>query len=869
MSDSEELKENEQAVSEESSHEKEVEAAAAAAEPEDTSEKTEEQIAQSAASYGADNIKVLKGLEAVRKRPGMYIGDPEDGTGLHQLVYEAVDNAIDEALAGYCNRVIVRLYQDGSCSIEDNGRGIPVGIHQEEGRSAAEVIMTVLHAGGKFDDNAYKVSGGLHGVGISCVNALSETLVLEICRENGIYRQTYHRGEPEAPIARIGETKRTGTFLRFWPDREIFIRPADEDSQGQNEFSFSVLSQRLRELSFLNKGVKIDLIDERDDDKECHYHYEGGISSFVEFLNDKLTPVHKPPIHFESASDMIQVEIAMQWNDSYREELHCFTNNIRNRDGGTHLAGFKDSLTRVINTYAQNEGLLKGMKDPLKGEDIREGLTAIISVKAPDPKFNSQTKEKLVSSEVKPIVAAAVQNALNTWLLEHPAEAKAIISKSLDAARAREAARKARDLVRRKGALDSAALPGKLADCQERDPSKAEIFIVEGNSAGGSAKQGRDRATQAILPLRGKILNVERVRPDRMLSNAEISTIIKALGTGISIGSDENSGFDISKLRYHKVVIMTDADVDGSHIRTLLLTFFYRQMPELIKGGYVYIAQPPLFGVTKAKKTTYLKDEAALEAYLIQAASQNCTIQLADEHEIQGQILANLMQHLSEYFSQLQHCQRRGDARVLEAALESSPTKEDFKTADAAIAFMKRTEAKLKEIYPGELPVRFTTEVRRTFDEKPETYGVLAYSRVNGSERTTEMNLDVLESSHWKKALDAYSIIRDLIGNGEVNVVSSDKLTPTSTLANLLEQLKVQGRKGLTVQRYKGLGEMNPEQLWETTMDPELRTLLQVKLEDCELEIANDTFALLMGDLVDPRRRFIEENALNVKNLDV
>ncbi len=835
---------------------------------------------EAAKTYNADNIKVLKGLEAVRVRPGMYIGDTEDGTGLHQLVYEAVDNAIDEALAGYCNRVIVRLYLDGSCSVEDNGRGIPVGIHHEEGRSAAEVIMTVLHAGGKFDDNSYKVSGGLHGVGISCVNALSEKLLLEICREGGIFRQTYHKGQPDAPLEKVGETARTGTMIRFWPDRTVFVLRDDENGP-RNDFSLSTLSQRLRELSFLNRGVQIDLYDERDEGKEYHFCYEGGIASFVEHLNANVVPIHKPPIHFTTTRDDITVEIAMQWSDSVREDTHCFANNIRNRDGGTHLTGFREALTRVINQYGQNEGLFKNLKDPLKGEDIREGLTAVISVKLPDPKFNGQTKEKLVSSEVKPVIAAAVTEELTTWLLEHPAEAHAIIDKTILAARAREAARKARELVRRKGPLDSAALPGKLADCTTKSPEEAELFIVEGDSAGGSAKQGRERQFQAILPLRGKILNVERVHQDKMLSSETIATLIRALGTGIDIGEENgNNGFDINSLRYHKIIVMTDADVDGSHIRTLLLTFFYRQMPEIIRRGFLYIAQPPLFGVKKGKSgantdakgksnVTYLKDEAALEEFLVNTAAHNCQIRCHDQQLVQGDDLSHLMDHLLEYFRELQNCQHRGDARVLEAALELNVSNDDFADAEKIADLKTRLSNKIVEIYPGELPIRLDFKQLNSLDSETAagSWGIVASSRLNGSERTTDLNLDVLRSRHWRKALEAYQLIRGLIGFEAIEVASGEKSFEVSTLAALLEQLKIQARKGLSIQRYKGLGEMNPEQLWDTTMDPEMRNLLQVRLEDSEE--ANGIFTLLMGDQVEPRRKFIEENAIYVKNLDV
>jgi DNA gyrase subunit B len=818
---------------------------------------------QGSGAYTADSIKVLEGLEAVRKRPGMYIGDPNDGGGLHQLVYEAVDNAIDEALAGYCDRVTVTLHLDGSASVEDNGRGIPVDLHPTEGRSAAEVIMTVLHAGGKFDANSYKVSGGLHGVGISCVNALSEWLRLEIHRDGGVFRQEYRIGNPQRPLAREGDSRRRGSKVHFQPDRTIF--------QENNEFSFDILSARLRELSFLNSGVAITIIDERGEGKRAEFKAEGGIGAFVEHLNRNKVAVHQPPIAFTVERENIVVDIAMQWNDSYLENVLLFTNNIRNRDGGTHLAGFRDALTRTINNYATENNLLKGFKGPLSGEDIREGVTAIVSVKVPDPKFSSQTKDKLVSSEVKPVVTAAVNESLAEWLLEHPSESRAIIEKAIGAARARDAARKARELVRRKGALDSAALPGKLADCQEKDPAKSEIFIVEGDSAGGSAKQGRARATQAILPLRGKILNVEKARLDKMLSSEAIAMLITALGTGI--GDDD---FDVSKLRYHKIIIMTDADVDGSHIRTLLLTFFYRQMRALIERGHLYIAQPPLFRAKKGKNATYLKNELALDEYLVLGASRSAKLQAAGEL-FEGPHLGGIMEKLIHFFDELALVQRRGDARVLEAvAAVGAPEAAAFADRSLVEAHAAALDAWITANYPDEIPIRFLVErgpsrviepsAEGVEEQRVPTFRVVASSRLEGIERRTLVDADILTSAHFQAVLQTREQL-SVIGSGPYVLIEPDRENTHTSLRGLLEALRGLGRKGVDVQRYKGLGEMNPEQLWETTMDPETRTLLRVRVDSTEG--ADDIFTVLMGDAVEPRRDFIEKNALNVKNLDV
>jgi len=862
---------------------------------------TSSETVDGASQYDAESIKVLKGLEAVRKRPGMYIGDPNDGTGLHQLVYEAVDNAIDEALAGYCDRVTVKLHLDGSCSVEDNGRGIPVGMHADEGRSAAEVIMTVLHAGGKFDDNSYKVSGGLHGVGISCVNALSSWLQLEIDRDGGAYRQRYAFGDPSAPLARVGDTTSTGTRIHFFPDREIF--------ETNYEFSFDILSQRLRELSFLNRGVAITLVDERGEGKRNDFKYDGGIASFVEHLNTNKTILHPTPVYFVEDRDDIQVEIAMQWNDSYQENISCFTNNIRNRDGGTHLSGFRDALTRTMNNYANNENLLKGMKSSLSGDDIREGLVAVISCKVPDPKFSSQTKDKLVSSEVKPAVQGSVADRLAEWLVENPGQAKGLVSKAIGAARARDAARRARELVRRKGALDSAALPGKLADCQAKNPADAEIYLVEGDSAGGSAKQGRDRATQAILPLRGKILNVEKARLDKMLSSQEIITLITALGTGIGTES-----FDVSKLRYHKIIIMTDADVDGSHIRTLLLTFFYRQMQEVIERGHLYIAQPPLFRAKKGKQINYLKNEAALNSFLIDAGTRNITIRGAEGESVTAEHLRNLLIKLASFFAEVQRVQRRGDSRVFEGLIANGMVDRDvFDDPEKLEALGETLKAFFDAEYPGEFSVHshvekvpvpvfmapVQTEVEAEDGEgddaesvdaaeaddgsaetvdaaesvvEPEPpvdlgYRLVIRSRMAGGERRTFLERNTLDLP----ILNTVNTIFEQLGalqSGPFAVVHGENdETEVGTRHELLEALLKRGRKGLDIQRYKGLGEMNPGQLWETTMDPSTRTLLQVRIDD-SVE-ADGIFTILMGDQVEPRRDFIERNALTVKNLDV
>ncbi len=820
-------------------------------------------------TYTADNITVLRDLEAVRKRPGMYIGDTDDGSGLHQMVYEVVDNAVDEALAGYCTRVDVYLHDDGSCSVEDNGRGIPTDLHKEENRSAAEVIMTVLHAGGKFDDNSYKISGGLHGVGVSCVNALSERLWLTIWKDGKEHAMTFTQGKADAPLAILGPTTRRGTRVRFKPDAEIFHLKLD--------FSFEILSQRLRELSYLNKGVHIRITDERSGEHHDFFN-AGGIDAFVEHLNRNKSVLHKPPIHIEDTKADITVEVSLQWNDSYQETLFCFTNNIRNRDGGAHLEGFRAAMTRVINTYAEKNNLLKSAKVALSGEDVREGLTAVISAKVPDPKFSSQTKDKLVSSEVKGIVQTIVYDRLTSFFEENPREAKAILEKAIEAARAREAARKARELTRRKGTLDSAGLPGKLADCQEKDPAQSEIFLVEGDSAGGSAKQGRERRTQAILPLKGKVLNVEKARFDRILGSNELRILIQALGTGI--GAED---FKVENLRYHKIVLMTDADVDGAHIRTLLLTFFYRQMPELVLRGHLYIAQPPLYKVKKGKQERYLKDERALEEYLFNKALDGWVLTLPDGSEHQGPALVREMKKWGEVKHLYEKLDRRGYARPLvDALLEDGLLDEGRFGSDEELGqlMVRLLAKKLGECELETLP-----------EELVDGVAIPAVHRL----RVTRMHLSRPitlwideQVSHWGEFRRLKALHADLAvfqggalklrrSNAPAAPVEGEEpeqgITTRSRelgFANAEEMLVMileEGKRGLGIQRYKGLGEMNPEQLWETTMDPERRTLLQVQVDDA-VE-ADEIFTILMGDTVEPRRRFIENNALLAENIDV
>ncbi len=799
-------------------------------------------------SYDASSIKVLEGLEAVRKRPGMYIGDTDDGSGLHHMVYEAVDNSIDEALAGHCDEVNVIMHVDGSISVSDNGRGIPVDMH-ESGRPACEVIMCVLHAGGKFDQNSYKVSGGLHGVGISVVNALSEKLILDISRNNKKYREIFSRGDPISPLEVIGEAVGTGTTIRFWPDKEIFTN---------TEFHFDILSGRLREQAFLNKGVKVNIVDEKTG-KEHKFVFEEGIRQFVTHLNRSTTPLHPTPIYMIGERDLSEkadspscgIEIALQWNDSYQERVFCFTNNVKNNDGGAHLAGFRAALTRSINNYVTRVFAKQAPKGGLSGEDMREGLTAVVSVKLPDPKFSSQTKDKLVSSEVKGAVENLVAEQLGIWLEEHPAEAKAICLKVVEASRAREAARKARELTRRKGVLDGMGLPGKLADCQERDPQFAEIYIVEGDSAGGSAKSGRDRRTQAILPLRGKILNVEKARFDKMLSSVEITTLITALGTGI--GPDE---FDANKSRYHKIILMTDADVDGSHIRTLLLTFFYRQMRELVERGYLYIAQPPLYKIQRGKKETYLKDNEALERFLVESA-----IEVAEVYSSKGRVSRDVLKtsvtSMYAYQRIVEGMRKRHDPRVIDAIVRGSNVDWDNLSAIDEATLTNNLTNFVLNTAPNILPIQVV---------KGETEGFVISTMHNGAVWQTKLTESLLKWPEMRELRRLAAQIA-LIGEGPYRVVRGDKEFSFITMDQLAEDLDAAARKGQQIQRYKGLGEMNPAQLWETTMDPTIRSLLQVRIEDA-VE-ADGAFSDLMGDEVEPRKIFIEKVALEVMNLDI
>ncbi len=798
--------------------------------------------------YGAESIKVLKGLDAVRKRPGMYIGDTDDGSGLHHMVYEVVDNAIDEALAGYCDTVTVTLNGDGSVTVTDNGRGIPVEVHKEEGISAAEVIMTQLHAGGKFDQNSYKVSGGLHGVGVSVVNALSEWLEMTIRRDGRIHEMRFENGVAQAPLTVVGESgEASGTEITFLPSSATF---------GMTEFDFATLEHRLRELAFLNSGVRIKLTDARHPEPRIvDFHYEGGIEAFVKYLDRAKSALLDTPITATAERDGVTVEFAMQWNDSYHESMLCFTNTIPQRDGGTHLAGFRAALTRQINNYASGSGIAKKEKVSITGDDAREGLTCVLAVKVPDPKFSSQTKDKLVSSEVRPIVESVINDKLGQWFEEHPAEAKRVVQKIVDAALAREAARKARDLTRRKGALDVANLPGKLADCQERDPARSELFIVEGDSAGGSAKTGRNRKFQAILALRGKILNVERARFDKMLSSAEVGTLIAALGTGI--GPDD---FDPDKARYHRIIIMTDADVDGSHIRTLLLTFFFRHMPALIERGYLYIAQPPLYRVAKGKSQVYLKDDAALENHLMDAGIGDATLTLADGTQRAGEDLRGIAETARTVKHMLEQLARKvGNWNIVEqaaiAGVLNPKVLADPGQAEAAADYVARRLDELSDLFErgwtGEINAEGGLTFSRTLRSVPEHY------RIDG---------DLIRSAEARQ-LDA--------GAGELQAVYAKPATLTIKEhetrilgpVGLIDAIMAHGRKGIDVQRYKGLGEMNPDQLWETTLDPDIRTLLQVRISHAE--DAGEVFSTLMGDVVEPRREFIQSNALRVENLDV
>jgi DNA gyrase subunit B len=809
------------------------------------------------AAYDAGSITVLRGLEAVRKRPGMYIGDTDDGSGLHHMVYEVVDNAIDEALAGYCDTVTVTLNAEGSVSVTDNGRGIPVAIHEEEGISAAEVVMTQLHAGGKFNQNSYKVSGGLHGVGVSVVNALSETLDLRIFRDGHEWFMRFHDGESEAPLAAVGaQGQNRGTHVTFLPSTKTFTK---------TEFDFGTLEHRLRELAFLNSGVALTLTDARGPEpRVVEMHYEGGLKAFVAYLDKAKQPLHGEPITVTAERDGITVEVAMQWNDSYHETMLCFTNNIPQRDGGSHLAGFRGALTRQVNSYATESGILKKEKVALTGDDAREGLSCVLSVKVPDPKFSSQTKDKLVSSEVRPVVEAVVSEMLATWFEEHPNDAKRVIQKAVEAATAREAARKARDLTRRKGALDFASLPGKLADCQNRDPAESELFLVEGDSAGGSAKQGRDRKFQAILPLRGKILNVERARIDKMLGSAEIGTLITALGTSIR---DE---FNVDKARYHRIIIMTDADVDGSHIRTLLLTFFYRQMPQLIERGYLYIAQPPLYRAARGKEAVYLKDDSALEAYLIDSGMRDLVFTPFDGNQVAGNDLRDRIVQALEVKHQLTPLIRKVGSRLvveqvaIAGALAARIVNDATLAAETATYISNRLDALEPEFERGwqgsQLP-----------PQGNQPGGLVFRRTLRGVTEGRIIDSDIIRSVEAHKLDRLAGELQALYKRPGVltwmNPKGAAQEWPVTGPIDLIDRVLEQGRKGLAVQRYKGLGEMNPDQLWETTLDPNARVLLRVEVKHAD--DAEEVFSTLMGDVVEPRRDFIQENALKVTNLDV